>query len=102
MDSASGSLWISPNPRVGDNVCIQASNNYSQEVDITISNSIGRTVFSQSCVGTGGTGGAATGGVTCLLFWNTALPDAQGNSVVPGTYLLAASNCLRANFTVSP
>jgi hypothetical protein len=96
--NASGSLYVSPNAKVGDNVCVEASLKNTSEVSLTITNSSGSVVFSAICVATGGAGPAT--GDTCTAFWNTANPDPQGNAITAGTYHLVSGD-LEANFTLS-
>jgi len=81
--TSSGTLYVSSNPKVGDNVCVQASLNDSPQVYLSITNSIGSVVFSGLCVATGVTGAPAPTGDTCTAFWNTAEPDPQGNAIEP-------------------
>jgi len=108
VDSNSdGSLYVSPDSKVGDNVCVQATLIASMQVFLTVTDSAGSVAFSVACAATGGTGG--TGPVssdTCLALWNTAEPDPQGNTVLAGTYHLVAGGsqgavALEANFTLS-
>ena len=105
LDSNSnGTLYVSPNPTVGDNVCIQATVRGSAEVFLTVTNSTGSLVFSDQCAATEGAGPSS--GDTCLSLWNTANPDPQGNAIEPGTYHLAASGAsstveLQGDFTLS-
>jgi len=95
---ASGSLYVSPNAKVGDNVCAEASLKNTSEVSMTITNSSGSVVFSATCAASGGAGPAT--GDTCTAFWNTANPDPQGNAITAGTYHLVSGD-LEANFTLS-
>ena len=104
--NSNGSLYVSPNPKVGDNVCVEASLNDSAQVSLSITNSTGSVVFSSACVATGQTRAPAPTGDTCMVLWNTANPDPQGNAIEPGTYHLVASGSsaavqLEANFTLS-
>jgi hypothetical protein len=104
--NSNGSLYISPSPRVGDNVCIQASLRTSPQVFLKVTDSNGSVVFSDHCAAIGQTSAPAPTGDTCLSFWNTAKPDPRGNAIRAGTYRLVAGGSsstvsLKANFTLS-
>jgi len=104
VSNSNGSLYVSPNPKVGDDVCIEATLSSSTEVLLKVTNSTGSVVFSDQCVATGGAG--PSNGDTCSSLWNTANPDPHGGAIEPGTYLLAATGGsgaveLEANFTLA-
>ncbi len=104
--NSNGSLYVSPDPKVGDSVCVEASLDDSAQVSLSITNSAGSVVFSGVCVATGQTRAPAPTGDTCTAFWNTANPDPQGNAIEAGNYHLVASGStsavqLEANFTLS-
>ena len=99
MDSNSnGTLYVSTNAVVGDDVCIAASMSKSPIVSFEV---IGPTgVF----LSTPGCHNSAFTAVSCEAFWDTAQPDPRGNPIQPGDYELIAtgdSQSLRANFTLS-
>jgi hypothetical protein len=105
--NSSGSLYASPNPKVGDEVCLEAYFGDSDQAQITITNSTGGLVFSASCPASQAP--ATTGNPaneSCLAFWNTSNPDPQGNAVGAGAYRLTATgssagDSLEANLTLS-
>ncbi|MGH9918799.1 MAG: hypothetical protein ACRD6W_08035, partial [Nitrososphaerales archaeon] len=100
-------LYASPNPKVGDDVCLEAYFGDSDQAQISITNSTGSLVFSASC--TASQASATTGNPAneaCLAFWNTSNPDPQGNAVGAGAYRLlatgpSAEDSLEANLTLS-
>jgi hypothetical protein len=101
--NSNGSLYLSPNPKVGDNVCILATLSGSSEVFLKITNSTGSLMFSDQCAASGA---GPSNGDTCLSLWNTATPDPHGNAIEPGTYRLVATGSsaavqLEVNFTLS-
>jgi hypothetical protein len=105
--NSNGSLYVSPDPKVGDDVCVQAYFSDSGQAHFSITNSTGSLVFSASCVAgqaPGTSGGPAD--ESCLAFWNTANPDPQGDAIGAGSYRLvatgaSAADSLGANFTLS-
>jgi hypothetical protein len=104
--NSNGSLYVSANPRVGDNVCITGSLNYSDEVYLSVTNSAGILVFSPgACVAGGYVGGGE--GDTCTAHWDTSQLDLHGTPIEPGIYHLMASDsqgapvALEGNFTLS-
>jgi hypothetical protein len=104
--NSNGSLYVSPDPKVGDSVCVEASLNDSARVTLSITNSAGGLVFSDTCVATQSPGALSPTGDSCATFWNTGNPDPQGNAIGPGSYHLVASGSsaavqLEANFTLS-
>ncbi len=86
--NSSGSLYVSPNPKVGDNVCLQATLNHSMQVFLKITNTAGSVVFSTQCAATGGAGPSSRD--TCLSLWDTTRPDPQGNPIEAGRYHIVA------------
>src|SRR5271170_1704317 len=108
VDSNShGTLCVSTDADVGDNVFLAASLNDSDTVAFTITNSTGSVVFQTiACVGGGEFATPPSTGVGCGTDWDTAAPDPQGNPIAPGTYTLAATDSqgspiiLEANFTL--
>jgi hypothetical protein len=101
--NSNGSLYVSTDARAGDDVCMAASLNYSDEVYLSVTNSAGTLVFSPpACVA-----GGPSQGDGCMVGWDTSSPDLQGNPIEPGTYRLTASDSqsapvvLEANFTLS-
>jgi len=108
VDSNSvGSLYASPDPKVGDNVCLEAYFSDSDQAQISVTNSTGSLVFSASCFASQAPGTSGNpSNESCLAFWNTANPDAHGNAIGAGAYLLVATgssadDSLEANFTLS-
>lgn len=104
VSNSNGSLYLSPNPKAGGIVCMQANLTDSAQVALKVTDSAGGTVFSDQCVTT--QGGVLSSGDTCLTLWNTASPDLEGKAVEPGAYLLVATGAsgavqLEANFTLS-
>ncbi len=104
--NVNGTLYLSPHPQVGDDVCLQASLNDSAMVTLTVTSSAGSTMFSGKCAATPPPGAPQPTGDTCTSFWDTAKPDPKGNPVEPGTYTLAATGSsgtvqLEASFTLS-
>jgi hypothetical protein len=104
--NSNGSLYVSPNPKIGDNVCVDASLIDSAQISLSITNSTGSVVFSTVCVATPPPGAPPPTGDTCTAFWNTANPDPEGNVIYPGTYHLVAKGSsataqLEASFTLS-
>jgi hypothetical protein len=104
VSNSNGTLYLSPNPKAGDDVCIQATLADSAQVVLKVTDSAGSVVFSDQCAATGGAG--PSNGDTCLSLWNTANPDLQGKAVEPGVYLLVATGSsggvqLEANLTLS-
>ena len=108
VDSNSiGSLYASPNPKVGDDVCLGAYFSDSDQAQMSITNSAGSLVFSASCAASQAP--ATTGSPAdelCLAFWNTSNPDPQGNAIGAGAYRLfvtgsSADDSLEANLTLS-
>jgi len=105
--NSNGSLYVSPNPKVGDNVCVEAQFSDSDQANFSITNSTGSLVFTASCIASqapDANGGPAN--ESCLAFWNTANPDPQGNAIRAGSYRLvatgtSAADSLGANFTLS-
>jgi hypothetical protein len=105
--NSNGSLYVSPNPKVGDNVCLEAHFDDSDQAYFSITNSTGSLVFSASCFASQPpetSGGPAN--ESCLALWNTANPDPQGNAIGAGAYHLvatgpSAADSLEANFTLS-
>jgi hypothetical protein len=96
--NSNGSLYVSPNAKVGDNVCVEAYLKNTSEVSLTITDLSGNVVFSAVCAAAGGAGPAT--GDTCTAFWDTANPNPQGNAITAGTYHLVSGD-LEANFTLS-
>ncbi len=108
QSNSNGSLFVSTNARVGDNVCLTASLNNSATVYLAVENSAGKLVYSPGmCAATGRPGAPPPTGDTCTAYWDTTRPDTQGNPIGPGTYHLIASSyegapiSLQANFTLS-
>jgi hypothetical protein len=106
--NANGSLYVSSNAKVGDNVCISASLDNSASVYLSVMNPDGSVVFSAgTCVASPPPGASPPTGDSCTAYWNTANPGSQVNPIKPGTYLLAASDyegsaiAIEANFTLS-
>jgi hypothetical protein len=105
--NTNGSLYVSPNPKVGDNVCVEAQFTDSDQAYFRITNSTGSSVFTASCIASQApatSGGASSG--ACLALWNTANPDPEGNAIEAGAYRLVATgpsttDSLEANFTLS-
>jgi hypothetical protein len=105
--SPDGSLYASPNPKVGDDVCLEAYFSDSDQAQFSITNSAGSLVFSASCLA--GQAPATSGSPaneSCLAFWNTSKPDPQGNAIGAGVYHLVATGSsgdesLEANLTIS-
>jgi hypothetical protein len=105
--NSNGSLYVSPNPKVGDNVCVEAYFSDSDRAYFSITNSTGSLVFSVSCFASQApntSGGPAN--ESCLALWNTANPDPGGNAIGAGAYRLvatgpSAADSLEANFTLS-
>jgi len=106
--NANGTLYVSPNANVGDNVCVEAFLKGAGGVFLSIANSSGSVVFSSECVVVGGGfgGGGPSPGDSCTTFWDTSRPDPQGMAIVSETYVLSASVSpsssisLEANFTL--
>jgi hypothetical protein len=108
LDSnSSGSLYASHDPKVGDNVCMEAYFTDSDQAQFSVTSSTGSLVFSASC---SASQAPATSGnpsnESCLAFWNTAKPDAHGSSIGEGAYRLVATgssgdDSLEANLTLS-
>jgi len=105
--NSNGSLYASPDPKVGDNVCVEAYFSDSDQAHLSITNSTGSLVFSASC---SASQAPATSGSpasdSCLALWNTANPDPQGKAIGAGAYHLVATgsseaDSLEANFTLS-
>ena len=97
--NSNGTLYVSTNAVVGDDVCIAASMSASPIVSFKV---IGPTggVF----LPTGGCVNSAGTAVSCAASWNTAQLYPGGSQVQPGDYELIATGdlqSLRANFTLS-
>jgi hypothetical protein len=105
--NSNGSLYASPNPKVGDSVCLEAYFSDSDQAQFSITNSTGSLVFSASCLA--GQAPATSGNPakeSCLAFWNTSNSDPQGNAIGAGVYhlvatSLSADDTLEANLTLS-
>ena len=105
--NSNGSLYASPDPKVGDDVCVGAYFSDSDQAHVSITNSSGSLVFSASCFASQAP--AASGSPaneSCLALWNTANPDPQGDAIGAGTYHLVATgsskaDSLGANLTLS-
>jgi hypothetical protein len=63
--NSNGSLYVSSNAKVGDNVCITASLNHSPQVNLSVENSTGSVVFSGTCITSKPQGAHSLTGVTC-------------------------------------
>jgi hypothetical protein len=102
-----GGLYVSPNPKVGDDVCVEAQFSDSDQAYFSITNSTGSLVFTASCIASqapNASGGPSS--ESCLALWNTANPDPEGNAIGAGAYRLVATSpstadSLEANFTLS-
>jgi hypothetical protein len=96
--NSNGTLYVSTNAVVGDDVCIAASMSKSTVVSFEVVGPTGVFLSTPGCVNSAGTA------VSCSDFWDTAQPDPRGNQIQPGDYELIAtgdSQSLRANFTLS-
>lgn len=112
--NSDGTLYVTTNAVVGDNVCLAASLYYSDSVGFTITNSTGSVVLeTAACVSSGGLDSSSSTGVSCESDWNTAAPGESGGvakvgtgAVTAGIYTLAATGntgspvILEANFTL--
>ena len=104
--NSSGSLYASPNPKVGDNVCLEAYFGDSDQAQFSITNSTGSIVFSASCLASQAPATDGNpGNESCLAFWNTSNPDPQGNAIGAGVYRVSATgssadDSLEANLTL--
>lgn len=105
--NSDGTLYVSTNTIVGDNVCMTASLEHSAGVYLRVTNATGSLVFSGNCVALPPPGAPPPTGDTCTAYWDTAKPDPQGNPIEPGSYRLIASGgegsqaLLEANFSLT-
>jgi hypothetical protein len=105
--NSNGSLYVSPNPKVGDNVCVEAQFSDSDQASFSITNSTGSLVFTASCFASQApVASEGPSSESCLALWNTANPDPEGNAIGAGDYRLVATSApaadsLAANFTLS-
>lgn len=97
--NSNGTLYVSTNAVVGDDVCIAASMSASPIVSFKVLGPTGGVFLpGGGCVNSSGTA------VSCATSWNTAQLYPGGSQVQPGDYELIAtgdSQSLRANFTLS-
>ena len=97
--NSNGTLYVSTNAVVGDDVCIAASMSASPIVSFKVLGPTGGVFLpGGGCVNSSGTA------VSCATSWNTAQLYPGGSEVQPGDYELIAtgdSQSLRANFTLS-
>jgi len=96
--NSNGTLYVSTNAVVGDDVCVAASMSASPTVFFKVIGPTGVFLPTVGCVN------SAFTAVSCETFWDTAHPDPRGNQIQPGDYELIAtgdSQSLRANFTLS-
>jgi len=97
--NSNGTLYVSTNAVVGDDVCIAASMSASPIVSFKVIGPTGGVfLLTPGCVNSAGTA------VSCAASWNTAQLYPGGGQVHPGDYELIAtgdSQSLRANFTLS-
>lgn len=90
--NSNGSLYVSTNSEVGDDVCMTASLDNASGVSLSVTNSTGSVVFSTgACIASTPPGGPPPTGISCTAYWDTSKPDPQGNPIESGTYLLIAS-----------
>jgi hypothetical protein len=98
--NSNGTLYVSTNAVVGDDVCIAASMSASPIVSFKVIGPTGGVFLSTAgCVNSAGTP------VSCAASWNTAQLYPGRGQVQPGDYELIAtgdSQSLRANFTLGP
>jgi hypothetical protein len=95
--NSNGTLYVSTNAVVGDDVCIAASMSASPIVSFEVVGPTGTVFSTPGCVNSAGTA------VSCATSWNTAQLYPGGSQVQPGNYELIAtgdSQSLRANFTL--
>jgi hypothetical protein len=97
--NSNGTLYVSTNAVVGDDVCIAASMSASPIVSFKVIGPTGGVFLpTPGCVNSAGTA------VSCATSWNTAQLYPGGGQVQPGDYELVATGdlqSLRANFTLS-
>ena len=96
--NSNGTLYVSTNAVVGDDVCIAASMSKSTIVSFEVIGPTGVFLSTPGCIN------SAFTAVSCEASWNTARPDPRGNTIQPGDYELIATGdlqSLRANFTLS-
>jgi hypothetical protein len=96
--NSNGTLYVSTNAVVGDDVCIAASMTKSTIVSFEVVGPAGVYLSTPGCVN------SAFTAVSCATFWNTAQLYPGGGQVQPGDYELIATGdlqSLRANFTLS-
>lgn len=94
--NANGTLYVSTNAAVGDDVCIAASMSKSTVVSFEVIGPTGVFFSTPGCVN------SAFTAVSCEAYWDTA-QTYGGNQIQPGDYELIAtgdSQSLRANFTL--
>lgn len=96
--NANGTLYVSTNAVVGDDVCVAASMSKSTVVSFEVIGPTGVFFSTPGCVN------SAFTAVSCEAYWDTA-QTYGGNQIQPGDYELIAtgdSQSLRANFTLGP
>jgi len=96
--NSNGTLYVSTNAVVGDDVCIAASMSKSTIVSFEVVGPAGVYLSMPGCVN------SAFTAVSCATFWNTGQLYPGGGQVQPGDYELIATGdlqSLRANFTLS-
>jgi hypothetical protein len=97
--NSNGTLYVSTNAFVGDDVCIAASMSASPTVSFEFIGPAGVFLSTPGCIN------SAFTAVSCEASWDTAQPDPRGNQIQPGVYELVAtgeSQSLRANFLLGP
>jgi hypothetical protein len=96
--NSNGTLYVSTNAVVGDDVCIAASMSVSPIVSFKVVGPTGGVfLLTPGCVNSAGRA------VSCAASWNTAQLSPGGSQVQPGVYELIAIGglqSLRANFTL--
>jgi len=99
--NSNGTLYVSTNAVVGDDVCIAASMTESPIVSFEVIGPAGVYLSTPGCMN------SAFTAVSCEADWDTAQPDPRGNPIQPGSYELIASDgegsraVLEANFTLT-
>ena len=96
--NSNGTLYVSPAPRVGDYVCLQANTIAPVQVVFKVMDSGGSVVFSSSnyCVDYARTRLPDQTFFSCTALWDTSKPNLQRSLIQPGIYHLVAANAAGA------